>query len=102
MSNDGVTIKLIVQEPWGGKTHVMAVGSDEFPIFSERMVSEMRAGLSGMSFERTVGILKERQFRRELLKEAAKVLALRMADHLEDSEGWHGERRARRIQEQTK
>lgn len=83
------SIRLSVVDRRGLDEWHMAVDSDEFPIFSERFVDEMRApvdaGFSLVSFDTAVSALKERKFRRDLLLHAAK--------RLEDKEGWHGEKR---------
>jgi hypothetical protein len=84
----------------------MATDSDEFPIFNERFVDDVRApadiGVSFLSFDAVVSALKKREFRRELLLHAARKLAGRLADYIEDKEGWHGERRRELIKQSEK
>lgn len=91
------TIHLIVRDEFGREVGHMAVGADEFPVFSDRFVDEVTApaavGFSMLSFDTVVTVLKERKFRREILMDAARKLAARLSDYIEDKEGWHGERR---------
>ena len=97
------TIKLSVYDRTGPDEWHMATDSKEFPVFSERFVETIRApidlGASLMPFDTVVSAMKERQFRRDYLLEAAKKLAARLADYIEDREGWHGESRRDRIKE---
>ena len=105
MERPRYTIKLSVVDNQGSDEFHMAVGSDEFPVFSERFVEEVRApidvGFSVLSFDAVVSTLKKREFRRELLLAAAKKLAVRLADYIEDKEGWNGERRREAIKERA-
>ena len=100
-------IRLSVIDNYSDDRWERAIGSDEFPIFSERFVGDMKLGFVVPShgetpFTETVKVLKERQFRKEYLMEAARMLARSLADYIEDSEGWHGERRQELIKEQRK
>jgi hypothetical protein len=97
-------IKLSVYDKQGFDEYHMATDSDEFPVFSERFVDEMKAGLAfvgsrNMRMDETVNVLRKREFRREFLLHAAKKLAARLADYIEDKEGWHGDDRRDRIKE---
>jgi hypothetical protein len=68
----------------------------------ERIVDEMRAGvLSGPDdpFAAVVEVMRTKEFRRSLLKDAARNIGHALADHLEDREGWHGIERAERVRE---
>lgn len=100
------SIQLRVVDKRTGETWAMATESDEFPIFSERFVDEIRApvevGFAVHSFDTVVRTLKKREFRRDLLLSASRTLAGRLGDYIEDSEGWHGERRRDRIKELRK
>lgn len=95
------TIHLYVRDEFGQEVGHMAVGADEFPVFSERFVDEVRApidvGFSILSFDQVVSTLKQREFRREILMDAARKLAARLSDYIEDKEGWHGESRREAI-----
>jgi hypothetical protein len=99
-------IRLIVEDRYGRNSYQMATDTDEFPFFSERFVEDVRApidaGFSVLSFDEVVSVLKERKFRREMLLIAAKRLAERLADYIEDAEGWHGESRREAIKERRK
>lgn len=77
----------------------MCVDSDEFAVFAERFVDEIRdpGPAPWHSFETVVQVLKKRQFRREILLHAAEKLAERLSEYIEDKEGWHGEGRRDRI-----
>lgn len=97
------SIHLIVRNEFGEEVGHMAVGADEFPVFSERFVEEIRApmeiGFSLASFDTVVSTLKKREFRREILMKASQKLAARLSDYIEDKEGWHGEHRRETIKE---
>jgi len=102
MRSGEAKIVLTVQTPnhWGVDNFGMAVDIGEFPVFSEMFVDELRVGLflaRGNPIEETAKVLKEREFRRDILMKAAKVLAHRLGDYIEDAEGWHGERRRKKI-----
>ncbi len=101
--DDRYSIQLRVVDKRTGEQWVMATDGQEFPIFSERFVDEVRApvdvGFAVHSLDTVVSALKKREFRRELLLSAARSLAGRLGDFIEDSEGWHGERRRDRIKE---
>lgn len=93
---DRWNIELVVRDKLTGEVNAMAVGSDEFPAFSERFVEDMKAGLAFVgpgAFDEAVTVMKKREFRRDILARAADILAVRLADYIEDKEGWHGERR---------
>ena len=106
MSHPRYRIQLSVIDTQGHDEFHMAVGSDEFPVFSERFVEDVRApvdvGFSVLSFDSVVSTLKNREFRRELLLDAAKKLAGRLSDYIEDKEGWHGERRREAIKDKIR
>jgi len=96
MDGKRYTIKLSVYDKTGSDEWHMATDSDEFPVFSERFIDEMKAGVAfvgSSAMDQAVTVMKKREFRREFLKEAALKLAGRLADYIEDSEGWHGEQR---------
>jgi hypothetical protein len=99
-------IRLVVEDMHGLKSFHMATDTDEFPFFSERFIEDLRApiefGVGVMSMDEVVSTLRKREFRRDLLLQAAKRLAERLADYIEDAEGWHGERRREIIKEQRK
>lgn len=101
------SIRLSVYDKQGLDEWHMATDSDEFPVFGERFVEDIRdpgpvPDLTGISFDTVVSTLRKREFRRELLLTAAKKLAARLADYIEDKEGWHGESRRDRIKEMEK
>ncbi len=77
------------------QTLAMAIPVDEELTISARVVDEMKAGAAGVvlglgpSMEQTVSILRRREFRKDLLIEAATLLGARLAERMEDAEGWH-------------
>lgn len=93
-------IELVVSDRQRFDEWRMCVSSDDFPVFSERFVDDIRdPGPVPIysSFDDVVRTFKKREFRRELLLQAAKKLAARLSDYIEDKEGWHGEGRRERI-----
>jgi hypothetical protein len=56
-----------------------------------RPVEELKLGVG--SFADTVQLLKVKQLRKDLLRQAAEMCGVALAEHLEDREGWHGQSR---------
>jgi len=105
--NNRFAIRLSVIDRYGDQDAHMVVEMDEFPVFSERFVEEVTSefapiALGPQPFDAMVKVLKTRQFRKDMLKQAARVLGDRLSDYIEDREGWHGERRRDTIKEQRK
>ena len=69
----------------------MAVGVDAEMRMDVRQIDDMKlaADVGFGSFDATVTILKQREFRKLALIEAATRLGRLMAERLEDAEGWH-------------
>ena len=63
-------------------------------VLSERNIPQMRAdldiGVSMRTLKDVTEILRKKHFRRELFQELMQRLGGKMADYLEDTEGWHG------------
>ena len=96
MSKPRFTIEMRIHDNYGfEEPYSHAIGCDDAMRISQRTVDEIKApaGLSMMSFDQTVEVMKTREFRRDLLIAAAKQLAGQMADRMQDAEGWHDERR---------
>lgn len=59
-----------------------------------RIVGEMRAsaelGIGLVSFGEACRIMHTKEFRRDLMADAARQCSLALCDFLEDREGWHG------------
>lgn len=54
------------------------------------------------SFEETIEILRERQFRKELFVSEATRLGNLLAERMEDAEGWHDQSRVEPAKEQLR
>lgn len=93
--NDRYEIRLSVFDKRTGKDWHSAITDSNFSVFSDRVVDDFRMHEPSAvgSFEEAVCFLKKRQFRRDILNNAARFLANHLGDHIEDSEGWHGEER---------
>lgn len=90
------TIELRIRDNQMGEADYRhAIGCDDAMRISQRVVEDIKAPAPfGMtSFDQTIEVMKKREFRRDLLLEAARVLAGQMANRLEDAEGWHDESR---------
>lgn len=86
------TLELRLVDHEGSDTLAMAVQlAHEVVRISPRMVSELQFGLG--TFDTAVNVLKQRTFRKDELIAAARTLGARLAERMEDAEGWHGERR---------
>jgi hypothetical protein len=87
-------LELSVVEKRGSRRYSFAINlsTDDF---GDGLVDDMRAGLAFAGpevspFAETVTVLRRRQFRREALPEIARQLGAKLADYIEDREGWHG------------
>ena len=65
---------------------------DDAAFMGTRLAGDLRfANMAGLgSLEKTINVLKTREFRKSLLQECARNLGARLAEYLEDKEGWHG------------
>ena len=99
-------IELAVVDLHTGETSVRCVGSNDFPIYSEQFVEDVRNpspfNTSLVDFDGLVPIMKKREFRKMILKKAAIRLAGELGDYVEDKEGWNGEDRRDTIKENEK
>ena len=70
-----------------------AIGCDRALRISARAVDEMKMGadlgISTISLDEAVTMMRTKEMRRDLFKEIAVHLAGQMADRMEDAEGWH-------------
>jgi hypothetical protein len=75
----------------------MAIGVDDEVRISPRLVADLKSGpalgVSLMSFDQAVTVMKRREFRKDLLISAARRLGAQLAERMEDAEGWHDESR---------
>ena len=87
-----------------GRVHgVVRRELDENAAFQgQRIAEDMRLGVVGMGsaspFDTAVEVLRVKEFRRSLLKEAGAWAGVQLADFLEDREGWHGIERQERVE----
>src|SRR6267378_4825067 len=65
----------------------IAVGVDHELKISARAVDEMKIGFG--SFESAVQMMRVKEFRKTLFLEVAQQLGGRLAERMEDAEGWH-------------
>lgn len=65
----------------------MAVGVDHEVKNSVRAIYEMKAGFG--SFQSTVELIRAKEFRKDLFLQVASQLGARLAERMEDAEGWH-------------
>ena len=87
------TIQMTIRDNYGVDSWHHAIGCDDAMKISNREVDDLKMGpdlgVSLISFDAAVRILKTKELRRDILMMAAKQLAAGLADRLEDSEGWH-------------
>lgn len=95
MSDSDYTLTLMLSEKRGSGRYVMAIDlprdvAGEF----RRAVDDMKAGaalgIPLMSFDQAITLMKQREFRRERFIREAQRLGAKLADFMEDNEGWHG------------
>lgn len=76
-----------------GSSLNMAIDCDQTLRVSARAVDDMKLGadlgVSVMSGNEVVGMLRTKALRRDLFKKEAVRLAGKLADRMEDAEGWH-------------
>lgn len=80
-----------------------AVGCDDELRVSDRAVDDLKmcapVGGNVMSMDTVVKMMRVREFRRDLLRDAAVRCVGQFCDYLEDSEGWHDASRTDRARE---
>jgi hypothetical protein len=87
------TIEMAIRDNQTGETYHHAVGCDQALRISTRAVEDLKVGsflgAALMPMDAAVTMMKAREMRRDLLFDAAKMLAGQMADRMQDAEGWH-------------
>ncbi len=85
-------LSLIDNHNFGSVIH-MAVDCDQALRVSARAVDEMKLGMdlgvSVVSSDHAITMLRTKEMRRRLFKEISDRLAGKLADRMEDAEGWH-------------
>ena len=70
-----------------------AIRCDQALRISARAVEEMKmgadVGVSVISMDEAITMMRTKEMRRDLFKQIAEQLAGQMADAMEDAEGWH-------------
>lgn len=83
------TIELTIRDNYSMESYHHAIGCDQALRIRVRGVEELKAGIGLMGMDDAVQMMKTREMRRDLLREAAIQLAGQMADRMQDAEGWH-------------
>ena len=90
---DDCVLTLTLDRGMGSKRQSVAVNLGpefrEFPQLEEMLVGPIPL----VSFDQAVQIMKKRKLTGDILKDAAYILGVRLAERLEDEGGWHGEDR---------
>ncbi len=83
----------------GPENYHVCLNASDFIIFGDRQVEDIKAPIPGIGpdFEEMVEVLRMKEFRRGTLKQVATQLGGKLADYMEDSEGWHGTDRQERV-----
>lgn len=91
------TIEMTIRDNFSGESYHHAVGCDQALRISARAVDDLKAGpafgVSLMATDDAITMMKTREMRRDVLFDAARMLAGQMADRMQDAEGWHDESR---------
>ncbi len=76
----------------GSENYHVCLSANDFIIFGDRQVDDIKTPTPGIgpTFEEMVEILRVKEYRRGMLKVIASQLGGKLADYMEDSEGWHG------------
>lgn len=86
-----------------GRPMAMAIPIDDIAgdavRISPRAVGELKVGLLG-SMDQTVSMMRRREFRKDLFKDACRRLGALLAERMEDAEGWHDSSRIEPAREQ--
>jgi hypothetical protein len=83
------TLQITLRDNYGYEPPLcMAVELDEEVRIAPRAVEEMKLGLSG-GMDQAVGLMRVREFRKNLFIRAAERLGALLAERMEDAEGWH-------------
>lgn len=84
------TLTLTVHDNHGYEQPLsMAIDCDRALRISSRAIDEMKMGIGLVSMDQAVTMIRTKEMRRDLFKEAAHQLAGMIADRMEDAEGWH-------------
>lgn len=83
-----------------GKT--IAAISEEVNAYEGRRMQQINkpppAPLSGLTFNDIVDVIKLKKFRRDLFDGSCRRMGERLANYMEDREGWHGDGRRETIE----
>lgn len=83
------TIELTIRDNYGMESYHHAIGCDQALRISTRAVEELKTGLGLVGMSNAIELMRTREMRRDLLRQAAVQLAEQMADRMQDAEGWH-------------
>lgn len=88
------TLQLTLRDNYGHEQPLaMAIDVDQALRISARAVDELKMGadlgVCTISSQEAVQMMRTKQIRRSVFRDAAVQLAGQMADRMEDAEGWH-------------
>ena len=82
------TLEMALRDNMTGETLRMAVNVDQECRISVRAVQELK---TGFLFDMTAAVemMRRKEYRKTLFQHAAAQLGARLAERMEDAEGWH-------------
>jgi hypothetical protein len=84
------TLTLTLRDGYGEQQPLsLAIGCDEALRISSRAVDELKIGMGLIPMDHAVTMMRTKEMRRVIFKQAAQQLAGQMSDRMEDAEGWH-------------
>lgn len=90
MSEPQWTLRMILEDPFGRHSCSVVMPIDAFVARDRYVGLTPPHELDGRSFERTVQVMKQREYRKDDFENAARALARKLGERMEDEEGWHG------------
>lgn len=93
MTQNDYKLRMIFEDVYGRTIHEVAMGVRHCVGRELEKLEPPAPLLRPMSFEEVAAVLKKRQLRKDEFMDAAKRLGQKLAESMEDKEGWHGEDR---------
>lgn len=100
------TLRLILEAPLGGKSYEVALPADAFDVWDHweclTPPSDLDMQLGAVTTERLVERIRKREYRKDDFKHLCQMLGQKLAERMEDEEGWHGTSRQSAYEERRK
>ena len=92
MENDRFSLRLILEERFG-KSYEVVMPLDTYDAVDKYVTLVPPSAFDGRTFEKTIDVIEKRNRRTEDFTRVANLLGKKLAERMEDEEGWHGSSR---------